>query len=422
MTIRHFRGDAPAVAQVDVLTVGGTVEMGDEFHMTVNGKTITVVAAAADADAVRDDLVAAWNLSTIPEFAEVTAEAAATTGALTLTADVPGRPFLVSVSTTEAGGGPADSQTFDRAALVASSGPQHWDAAANWSGGAVPANGDEVIIDGGNVDLSYGLEQSSVTLAALIITQGYTGRIGLPDVHTSGSTRYFEYRPRSLAIGAAAVRIGGGSGSGSGRIRLDTGATATVLSIFGTGQAAENGQPAIRWIGAHAANEVQITRGTLGIALGADETAELALLRAGYQTNAAGDVQVRCGSGTVIAAVEQSGGTVALPADSSQVVLTGGELQLEDGAHASLLIDGGRCYYRSPGTLGDVQVGGGGAIDFSRDMRSRTVTNCQLSARAALLDPFGTVTFTNPIVLHRSGLADVDLDLGRHLTLQRGDA
>ncbi len=137
---RVWKGDAAAVAQVTTLTVGGTIEAGDLFKVTIGDKTLTVAAANTTAADVADQIVAAWNAltaTTHPEFAEITA-AEGSGGTLTLTADTAGKPFTVTPTTTEANGGAADDQTFTQAATTASSGPNHWDTAANWSGGAVP--------------------------------------------------------------------------------------------------------------------------------------------------------------------------------------------------------------------------------------------------------------------------------------------
>jgi hypothetical protein len=94
-----------------------------------------------------------------------------------------------------------------------------------------------------------------------------------------------------------------------------------------------------------------------------------------------------------------------------------GELTVISGEHAEIEIDGGTCYYRSTGTLTDVRVGGGGTLDFTRDNRGRTVTNCELHARGTIRDPFKTVAWTGGVDLTRASLAEVTLDLGTHLTL-----
>lgn len=102
MATKIFRGDAPAVAQVTHITPTA-VEIGDIFTLTINQKSISYTAAAATVGDVVAGLVAAWNASTIPEFAEITASAGS--GYVILTADTPGKPFTVTASTTNTGTG-----------------------------------------------------------------------------------------------------------------------------------------------------------------------------------------------------------------------------------------------------------------------------------------------------------------------------
>lgn len=92
----QWRGDAPAVAQITTITLGGSVASGDEVTMTINSKVVTVVASSASLSALATALATAWNASDIAEFAEVTATADATV--LTLTADTAGKPFTVAVA------------------------------------------------------------------------------------------------------------------------------------------------------------------------------------------------------------------------------------------------------------------------------------------------------------------------------------
>lgn len=54
----------------------------------------------------------------------------------------------------------------------------NWANTANWSGGAVPVDGDDVVIDSGSVSITTGMNQSGISLKSLNITRGYTGSIG----------------------------------------------------------------------------------------------------------------------------------------------------------------------------------------------------------------------------------------------------
>lgn len=84
MTKRILRGDAPTQAQIDQLasSATGLITLG------INGKT-GVSVASWNAAAI----AAAWNASTLPEFAEVTASVDGDD--VLLTSDTPGRPFEV---------------------------------------------------------------------------------------------------------------------------------------------------------------------------------------------------------------------------------------------------------------------------------------------------------------------------------------
>lgn len=418
MTLRRWRGDAPAVAQVDTLTVGGTIEADDEFTLTINGKSLTVAAGSTDADAVRDALVSAWNAldaATHPEFAEITAEATGNTGEFTLTADTPGKPFVVSAATTEAGGGAADGQTLTRVTTTANSGPNVWGVPENWSGGATPIDGDDVVIDGG-ADILYDLDQSAVTLASVTIDQQFGGTIGLP-LSTGGTTPYSEYRDDALKIGAALLTIGSGEGAGSGRIKIDLGAAQSTVHVLNTGNAVETGVPAVLLKGAHSGNVVNVTKGSVGIGLRSGEAATVATLRVGYRTNPAGDAVVRCGPDVTLTNIEQSGGTLSIASDVATVTVTGGELIFLNGSMTTLNLDGGAVRYNSDGALTTANIGSGGVLDFRQNMRGRTVSQCNLYERFEYRDPFGTVALPNGWDFVRCTPNDGTLEIAPHQTL-----
>ena len=100
MANQIFRGDAPALAQVQKVTPGN-VGIGDVFRLKINGKTVAEhTATSTAASAVVDALVAAWNASDIPEATEITALDAG--DYLTLTADTSGVPFRVEAEAEDA--------------------------------------------------------------------------------------------------------------------------------------------------------------------------------------------------------------------------------------------------------------------------------------------------------------------------------
>lgn len=431
MATRQFLGDAIAVAQVDRLTVTGTWVNGDKITLTINGKDI--IATVGDDNTVTGVALLikeVWNGTTltdttgssdttgnlVPEFNEITATSSG--GVVTLTHDTKGTPFTMTQSEDSTLGvitGPAS--------ITAPTGPNHWDNADNWSGSTVPVATDDVIFDHGSVPVKYALDQNAITLTSLTIELGYTGEIGLPETNIdAGSTAsYSEYRDTVHKISATTITIGGGSGNGSGRIKIDTGTVNTTINCFGTGQALETGVPSFLWNSGSATNNINLLKGSIGIAIFSGDTATITNLRIGFLTSTIGDVTLRCGSGLTITNVTMGGGTVTLESATTLIDMTDGQLTLLSGAHAALNIDGGTCFYRSSGTLTQGRVGPDGSLDCSQDPRARTFTDLELLEQSTFKDPNKSVTFTNPIQLPRTGVEKLkEIDLGKNYTIQRG--
>ena len=415
MATVRFTGNAPEIAQVDTLTVGGTVEIGDKFICTMNGKTLSVSATTTSTSTTASEIATAWNAlssAAYPEFAEVTALAASAT--VILTADTAGKPFTVTVSTTESDGSAADAQTFTKSSTTTNSGPADWAVAANWSGGAVPVNSDDVIIENTSQDILYSLDQSAVTLTSLAIKANYTGKLGLPKQNPGG---YNEYRTDFLAIGATTITIGEGPGSGSGRIKLNQGAAQTAVTVRNTGSSVETGLPALLWKGTHASNLVSVFKGSVGVAVFGGETATIATLRVDYVSNVSGDADVRLGSGVTLTTITKPGGTLEVNSNATTITHLGGTLHHISGTITTLTIDGGEVYSYGVGTITTINVGSGAKADFGRAVLGITVTNCNLYEKGTLLDPNGRVTFSNGIVCVRTDLPNVTLNVGHNRTL-----
>ncbi len=102
MANRIWRGDAVPIAQV-IKATPADVEIGDEFILTINGKSVVYIAQAQSVIDVTSGLTAAVNGSDIPEFREILAEDFG--DYLTLTARDPGVPFEVTASTKNTLGG-----------------------------------------------------------------------------------------------------------------------------------------------------------------------------------------------------------------------------------------------------------------------------------------------------------------------------
>lgn len=419
-----FRGDAAAVAQQITCTVGGTVEVGDLFKITIGSKTLVYAATSTNVDTVASGIANALNAlssTSYPEFtgaaSGINAAAVGSGGQLTLTAKTAGVPFTVSLSTTESDGSAADAQTFTQTTTVASAGPNDASTAANYSTGSLPANGDDLVFENSAVDVLYNLAAlSAVTLNSLTIRQSYTGKIGIARSNSAG---YFEYRPQYLAVAATTINIGQGDGAGSGRIKLDTGSGQTTLNISNSGSPAEAGLKAILWKGTHAGNVLNISKGSLGAAVFGGETATIATLRQGFRTNPAGDSDVLLGSGCTLTNIEKSGGTLELNSSVTSLVQSAGETLINSGTPGAIELHGGQLRYRTAAGATTINVADGAELDFRSDLRSKTVGTLNLYSGAIVHDPFQVATVTSGYVLKNCQLEDITLDVGTDITLTR---
>ena len=401
-----WNGDAPEIAQVNTFEFAGTWEATDlvkvEFFMpdgTTVAATATFTAGSTTIANILSSLVTAWaalDSEAYPEFAEVTPTAGATT--LTLTAATAGVPFSCKLTPLETGGGGADSQTIEGGtsatagtAATANSGPNDWSVAANWSLGAVPANGDDVDRIFGSADILYGLAQSSVTLTSLNRYKSYTGKVGQK---RKTSTEYVDYRTTELTIGATTVNIYGGA-----RFRLNTGSAQTTVNVYETDATEDPNVKAVQWRGTHASNVLNVVSGSVAAAQFSDHTATIATARIGAGTAVGAGVQqggtpadVFLRAGCTLTTVTKSGGKATVNSGATTVTNSGGDLTWMAGDITTLNCWGGTVAYNGVGTITTAKVGSLGTLDLSRDMRAMVITN------AVQIYPGGT--YLNP---HRRG-------------------
>ena len=189
--------------------------------------------------------------------------------------------------------------------------------------------------------------------------------------------------------------------------------------ILNSGTSERTGVPTILWKGTHASNTLSVSKGSVGVAWYAGETATVATLSVGYRTNQAGDATVVMGAGCTLTTINQSGGSLETSSAVTTMNQRGGTWSHMAGAVTTANLDGGSCRYRATATLTTVVVGVA-ELDFRQDPRARTVTNCDLNKGATLRDPGSTVTFTNGIDLNRCTTNDVTLDLRSHVRLTLG--
>jgi hypothetical protein len=406
-----WRGDSPAIAQLDTITPA-SVGIGNTFTITINGKAVTYTAVAATVADVVAGLSALLIASTIPEFKEITWTASGT-AAIMATATTAGVPFTQASS---ASGGTA---TLTTAHTTASSGPADASVASNYSTGSLPTNGDDLFFENTANPCLYGLSSlSAVTLNSLSVRDTFTSRtaaIGLPLFNSGG---YKEYRATYLQIGATTINIYDGTSSGCGRIKIDTGSAQTTINCYSTGAAIETGIPAFLWKGTHASNAATIYKGSFGAAFFDGEVATLATLKVGFVKNINGDATVVCSSGVTLTTVTQDGGKVEINSATTTDTVNAGTRNHYGGAPTTLTINGGVVNYRSSGTIGALN-GFGGAIDFSANIAGCTITNGTLYNGFDYNDPIKSVTWTNPLAFKCPVSKLKRFEIGTSFSLQR---
>jgi hypothetical protein len=415
MATRVWIGAVRPVAQVTRWLFNGTWENNDNVIVTIGSKSITVVSGSATPATIVDNVVAELNNSNDPEFEEITWSRSG--DYLVGTADEEGVPFTCTLTTTETGGGAADLQRFDGATssvgvdLTACTGPNFANVAGNWSGATLPIDGDTVIFADSDVSCLYGLDNNAVTPASVYFDASFTGSIGLPVYNENG---YYEYRERFLKYSNSGdatnmqVVVGQGEGGGSPRIKLNAGTGQSTVTVLSTGQPETDSEKAFEFIGTHASNEVNVSAGSVGIALHAGSAATVPTLRVGYQTNVESDSSVLCGLGATLTTVTQAGGTLETRSNITTLTLSGGEHVKAAGTVTTLNANGGVYIHNSTGTVTTIVAASGAEVDFSRDLRTKTVTNFTVNAGATLKDPHGVVTYTNGIVFNRCRPSDVE--------------
>lgn len=395
-----WRGDAKAVAQVNSYEFGGTWSAGHIVRVTVGNKSYDFVAASGTIATLIDALIVAWlamDSDAYPEFAEITPSRSTTT--LLLTAAVPGQPFAATLTPLDADGAPAsEGQEIEGAgtatpgtAVTASAGPNHADDVTNYSSGALPNDGDTLILDEGTASMLYGLDALDGFDGTWEIRANYDGSIGLP----SHNGRYYEYRKTDLDLGAVTMHIGQGDGTGSRRMRLNLAGTASTVNVWRTGTPEDPDVPALCLRGNGNNHVVNVMRGFVGLAALAGQTLTVATLRLGSVNSRDTDAVVMGGAGLTLTNLEKYGGSLSLRNGvATGFIHNGGETIIEGGGIASPQIIGGTVYWNSTGTLGgNAVVAAPGRLDFARDPRPKTVSN-----PIELYGPLGLVNDPNQVV------------------------
>lgn len=313
------------------------------------------------------------------------------------------------------------STTNTQSTETSPSGPNWWSEANNWfnpaapSTPSAPAATDDVIFRSSDVNCSYGLEANTGdTLASLTVESTFTGQIGLP--RTTGD--YYEYRPRRLAVGATAVEIGSGNGLGSNRIYLDLEAVQTAVTVLSSAASVDD-DPPIQITGTNVSNVFRVLSGSVGIGVTEPgDTPAGATLTIGTGSNNQGQADVLVDAGT-ITTIEQIGGESELKCSATTLNLRSGDCTVAGSGTFTTVNCDSELDYRGTGTTTTINIGPTGELSLANSAVGATFTNVNVYAGGTLVDPWLKGTYSNGIDLVRSGLSDVDLQLGSNITLTR---
>ena len=214
-------GSGQSTAQVDEVVIGGTIESGDIFKVTINGTTdYTYTAQAGDTiTAVRNGLISEINASSI-----VYAETGSTSGTLTVTALTAGTAFTIAVLTEDAGGTVADTQTMVTNSVTPNENntttPAYNVTVAN--GGQAYANADTITILGSVLGGTDGVNDLTITVQTVDAQGGITG-ITTSGTPWDGNQTYLNFAANPTAFDATFTP------------RISSGAYAPEITNGGTG-------------------------------------------------------------------------------------------------------------------------------------------------------------------------------------------
>ncbi len=276
MAINRFLGTALKVAQVNTVTVGGTLA-GETFEISVGGE---IIAAHTDTDTVIATtvaaLVAAWNNSANPWATRITAVDASPD--IVLTADVLGCPFEITLNT------PGGIATFVQVLTTINEGPNVVNLDKNWELGQ-PTIAHDVLFDTVGVNLLWGIGTTYLS-AALTLSFSQrciaSSKIGLDpgvfvisaDGETTDPTKN-EYRAAFYNLNGTSdiVRIGEliqgpKFPSVAGRCNLETGVSQPLDIINTAATSADLGRPSMQFKGRSAAIRVFKCDGGVGFGTG----------------------------------------------------------------------------------------------------------------------------------------------------------
>ena len=193
-------GSGQNTAQVDEISIGGVIEAGDIFTATINGtSTYTYTAVSGNTiTAVRNALITQINANP-----NVIATNGSDNSKILVTALSAGTPFTLSVLTEDAGGVPADTQTFISSTIVANQNttttPSYVVNIANPGSGFTIS--DTITINGSQLGGTLGTNNLTITVQSVNATGGITA-ISSAGTAWNGNAIFYGYGANPTAFNA----------------------------------------------------------------------------------------------------------------------------------------------------------------------------------------------------------------------------
>jgi hypothetical protein len=293
----------------------------------------------------------------------------------------------------------------------------------NYSGGALPSNGDTLNLDGlSSGGLLYNADAITATGLTVNVTN-WSAPLGLPEYNPSG---YNEYRATYLNLFATTINYRGACTRAKINIG-DPGAPCAFTVAATSSQSSQSGLEALLVKGGTATNHIdlEVVKGSVGVAVLPGETAHIGKFTSGYITSPTSDAKVRMGAGvtfeddmyTALAGKVETNsnvGTISIYPNAA-VTVNAGEIDT--------LVEnrGGTFAYNSPETTVAEYTG----FESSKlDLRGRTdpvvFTDMTLFAKSGILGGEGLWSTTNPVSLSGCGLADVTWPKDKNITVALG--
>tara|TARA_Y100000593_G_scaffold31220_2_gene61661 strand:- start:904 stop:1767 length:864 start_codon:yes stop_codon:yes gene_type:complete len=247
-----------------------------------------------------------------------------------------------------------------------------YSVAENWSEGAVPVAGDDVLIQRGTADIKAGLNQSSVEINGFEVEPGYNGTIG----SSAGELK--------LSLGSGDhVKF---SGVGEAWINLgDSACNVHVRATFG----AQSGYYGLNIRGT-AVDKFNVYDGSVSIGRDPADVNSVASVHVG---GPGAILHIRKGC-AVTSGVTVQDGEVLLEGSASasgvQVRVNGGrfECRRDTGSGATaineLIITGGTAEHNSESVITTARLHGG-LLDLSRSSQNKTISNLYLEPGGAYI-------------------------------------